>query len=164
MTALDLQAISNNNIKPLVEEWLIAFPDLFLVNISCKGGRVGHKLEILVDGDSGIGIDSVVALTRFLNEKLAENDPFPGVWNLEVSSPGVDYPLTFERQFRKNISRTLKVTLQDGSILEGKLTNVSDSLVILSITEKQKGKKAETRSESLTYSMIKKTQIIVAFK
>jgi hypothetical protein len=48
--------------------------------------------------------------------------------------------------------------------LEGKLVDVSDSLVILSITEKQKGKKAETRSESLTYSMIKKTQIIVAFK
>jgi ribosome maturation factor RimP len=164
MTALDLQAITNTIIKPLVEEWLVAFPDLFLVNISCKGGRVGHKLEILVDGDGGIGIDSVVSLTRFLNEKLAENDPFPGVWNLEVSSPGVDYPLTSERQFRKNINRTLKVTLQDGSTLEGKLVDVSDSLVILSITEKQKGKKAETRSESLTYSMIKKTQIIVAFK
>jgi ribosome maturation factor RimP len=164
MTAIDLQAITRDVITPLVHEWLLNEPELFLVAVSCKGGRVGHKLEILVDGDLGIGIDSVVSLTRFLNEKLAENDPFPGVWNLEVSSPGVDYPLTTERQFRKNIGRSIKITLPDASLVEGKLTEVSATEITMSVTEKLKGKKAETKLQTLPYSMIKKTQIIVAFK
>jgi ribosome maturation factor RimP len=164
MTAIDLQIITREVITPMIHSWLESQPELFLVAVTCKGGRVGHKLEILVDGDQGIGIDSVVALTRHLNEALTENDPFPGVWHLEVSSPGVDYPLATERQFRKNIGRTLSLTLQDNIVVEGKLTEVGTDSISLSITEKQKGKKAETRLQTLPYSMIKKTQIIIAFK
>jgi len=71
------------------------------------------KLIILVDGDKGIGIADCALLAGMLvspgGRNLVEN-----AYNLEVSSPGIEAPLTLARQYVKNIGRQLAIKIADG--------------------------------------------------
>jgi Uncharacterized protein conserved in bacteria len=85
-------------------------------------------------------------------------------YRIEVSSPGVDFPLSSERQYRKNIGRELKVFLQDGKELKGKLISVSESGIVLEAKMKEKGKKAVLQEVNVAFEDIKKSVVQVSFK
>ncbi len=102
----------------LVEEKIADRPDLFLVEVKMHGNG---KLMILVDGDSGLSIQDCVAISRHVGFHLEEENAIDQAYNLEVSSPGVDTPLKLQRQYVKNMGRSLGIKLKDGSKIEGKL-------------------------------------------
>ena len=83
---------------------------------------------------------------------------------LEVSSPGLDFPLSSKRQYLKNIGRKLKVSLQDGKELEGELLAVGDAEIRLKVKVKEKGKKATEEEMPLPLDQIKKSIVLVSFK
>jgi len=85
-------------------------------------------------------------------------------YRIEVSSPGVDFPLSSERQYRKNFGRELKVFLQDGKELKGKLIAVSESGIVLEAKMKEKGKKAVLQEVNVAFEDIKKSVVQVSFK
>jgi ribosome maturation factor RimP len=85
-------------------------------------------------------------------------------YRIEVSSPGVDFPLSSERQYRKNVGRELKVFLQDGKELKGKLISVSESGIVLEAKMKEKGKKAVLQEVNVAFEDIKKSVVQVSFK
>lgn len=76
-------------------------------------GRAGRPVfRVIVDRrDQEISIDDCAYLTRKLRNYLREHAQGAGDWRLEVSSPGIGYPLRQMWQFRKNRGRLLKVTI-----------------------------------------------------
>jgi len=148
-------------VKALVEEKIADKPNLFLVDVKFHSNG---KLMILVDGDNGIGIDECVAISRHVGFHLEEENVIETAYNLEVSSPGIDTPLTLTRQYAKNIGRNLAIKMADGAKREGKLSGITEDAVIIEETIKNKGKKAETVESVIPINTITETKVLISFK
>jgi ribosome maturation factor RimP len=122
------------------------------------------KLMILVDGDHGIGIDDIAAISRHVGFKLEEENVIETAYNLEVSSPGIDTPLTTIRQYLKNIERNLSIKMADGAKKEGKLTGITEDAIIIEEKVKEKGKRAEIIESVIPVSKITETKVLISFK
>ena len=95
-----------------------------------------HRIvTCIVDGESAHNLDQVTSVSRDISALLDEA-PFMGEtpFTLEVTSPGVDRPLTKPRHFKKNKDRLLRIVKTDGSVVTGRIKESSDSTVTL--TEK----------------------------
>ena len=148
-------------VAELVEEKIADRPDLFLVDVKMHSNG---KLIILVDGDKGIGIADCVAISRHVGFHLEEEGTIETAYNLEVSSPGIDTPLTLPRQYVKNISRQLGIKMADGSKREGKLTALTEDAIVIEEQVKQKGKKAEVIESVIPINQITETKVLISFK
>jgi ribosome maturation factor RimP len=145
----------------LVEEKIADMPNLFLVDVKMHSNG---KLIVLVDGDDGIGIADCVAISRHVGFHLEEENVIDTPYNLEVSSPGIDTPLTLQRQYAKNIGRTLSIKMDDGTKREGKLLSAADSEITIEETIKEKGKKAVTVESTIPTDKITETKVLISFK
>jgi len=99
--------------------------DLEDVAVAQAGRR--SVVRVLVDRDGGIDLDGVAEASRLVSDTLDELDERePGLlgpsYVLEVSSPGVDRPLTAPRHWRRNIGRLVTVTLVAGGTVTGRVT------------------------------------------
>jgi ribosome maturation factor RimP len=79
-------------------------------------------------------------------------------FTLEVTSPGIDRPLTLPRHFAKNLTRLLKVTLNDGNVVTGRIASNSDTSVLLEVAEKK-----ETKELSIDFIDIKRAVVEIEF-
>ncbi len=98
-----------------------------------------HRIvTCIVDGQSSLNMDQVTAVSRAISELLDEAT-FMGEapFTLEVTSPGVDRPLTKPRHFAKNVDRLLKVMRHDGEVVTGRISGNTESELTLSVTEKK---------------------------
>lgn len=135
----------------------------FLVDVVISAKRGPKKVLILLDGDHGVTIDHCARLSRILGQLLDEEELIDDKYMLEVSSSGVDYPITLDRQYRKNIGRNIKVSLKDGTEAKGKLMEVNENGILLD-REKKKGKKMEYELSKLLFLEIDKSIVQVSFK
>lgn len=148
-------------IRKLAEENLS--PDKFVVDVLVSGKKLPRRVLVIIDGDEGVTIDDCADLSRILS-KVFEDRAYFGDDNylLEVSTPGLDHPLKFKRQYFKNTGRNLKVVTKDAT-KEGKLKEVTDERIVL-VQETGTGKKKETREIEIPFSEIEKTFVTVSFK
>lgn len=148
-------------VRELIEEKITDKPNLFIVDVKM---HANGKLIILVDGDNGIGIDDIAAISRYVGFKLEEENVIETAYNLEVSSPGIDTPLTSLRQYLKNIERNLSIKMADGTKREGKLTGITEDAIVIEEKVKEKGKKAEIVESVIPISKITETKVLISFK
>ena len=119
-----------------------------------------HRIvTCIVDGDSSLNLDQVTSVSRVISELLDEAE-FMGEtpFTLEVTSPGVDRPLTLPRHFAKNNDRLLKVIRLDGSEVIGRIASNTDDSVTLLVTLKK-----ESREEVISLSDIKRALVEIEF-
>jgi ribosome maturation factor RimP len=149
-------------ILDLVEKHL---PDEEHFIVEVKIDRVADKTKILilVDANQGMTIAACASLSRALSGELETNELLEEAYTLEVSSPGLDYPLTEKRQYLKNIGRTLKVFLLTGEEVSGKLKEVEEQGIKLVVTKKEKGKKSVEEEHSFAFNELKKSIVQVSF-
>ncbi len=148
-------------VKELVEEKIADKPNLFLVDVKMHSNG---KLIVLVDGDKGVGIDDCVAISRHVGFHLEEENVIDNAYNLEVSSPGIDMPLTLIRQYVKNIGRNLAIKMADGNKREGKLNGLTEDAIIIEEKIKEKGKKADVQESVIPINQITETRVLISFK
>ena len=87
---------------------------LVLLELRRRGQRNSSVLEVIVDSETGVALDELAELSRWVGALLdTAEEALPGRYRLEVSSGGLDRPLEHEWQYRKNIGRLLKVTFDD---------------------------------------------------
>ncbi|GAB5900356.1 ribosome maturation factor RimP [Mycolicibacterium mageritense] len=79
------------------------------------------RITVVADGDQGLDLDSLAELSRTASELLDQLDRGDTPYVLEVTSRGVDRPLTEAKHFRRNRARKAALTLADGSTLTGRL-------------------------------------------
>ena len=116
------------------------------------------RITVIADGDEPLDLDSVAALSRSASEALDRIDTPPYV--LEVTSPGVDRPLTTEKHYRRARGRKVELTLSDGSQLIGRLGEIRGGTVRLVVRE---GAKANFSVRELPLEGITKAVVQVEF-
>ena len=110
----------------------------FLEDINIVTPGQHRIVTVIVDGESALNLDQVTVASKLVSELLDEatfmgETPF----TLEVTSPGIDRPLTLPRHFSKNATRLLKVVKTDGDVVTGRITSNTDVDVTLTVTEKK---------------------------
>jgi ribosome maturation factor RimP len=111
--------------------------DLEDVTVTAAGRR--SLVRVTVDADGGIDLDAVATVSRLVSDALdadAQDPKSPralaGAYVLEVSSPGVDRPLTEPRHWRRAVGRLVKVEVAGRSIT-GRIAAADDSGVTLEV-------------------------------
>jgi len=128
--------------------------DLEAVDVQSMGRR--RLLRVLVDRDGGISLDEVAELSRTLSEALdADETMGEQPYVLEVSSPGVERPLTLPRHWRRARTRLVDVTLADGTHLTGRVADSDDAGVVLT---------TDDGPRTLTFDQITHALIQVEFR
>lgn len=106
--------------------------DVEAVEITPAGKR--RIVRVAVDKDGGVTLDDVADATRAVSAVLDDSDVLGEMpYTLEVTSRGVDRPLTLPRHWRRNADRLVKVTLADGEVLTGRVTSSDDTGVVLDV-------------------------------
>jgi len=99
--------------------------DLEAVDLTKAGKR--SVLRVAVDKDGGVDLDDVADATREVSRTLDESDVMGGgSYTLEVSSPGVDRPLTLPRHWRRNATRLVKMDLAGGDEITGRIVGADE--------------------------------------
>jgi len=100
--------------------------DVEAVELTPAGKR--RVLRVAVDKDGGVTLDDVADVTREVSRVLDESDVMGELpYTLEVTSRGVDRPLTLPRHWRRNTGRLVAVTATDGSSVTGRITGSDDA-------------------------------------
>jgi ribosome maturation factor RimP len=126
-------------IKPIVEN-----SGYFLEEITLIGGSP-KVLTVVIDSVDALTLDQVTIVTKEISAVLADT-PYP----LEVTSPGIERPLILARHWRKNLGRLVKISLHDGSVVSGRIREVSESAATIDDT-------------SIEYATIKTALIEIEF-
>lgn len=156
-------------IKEKVEEIATRY-NQELVDIELGTFRDNKTIKIIVGSQKGPTIDDLTGITREFNKFIEEENPISFEFDLEVSSPGLDRPLTTIGDFRRNIERKIKITwfskkedknvhdsgyikavdsekeiisleLEKGGLLELDLISVVKAKIIVEMKKKKKKKK-----------------------
>jgi ribosome maturation factor RimP len=106
--------------------------DVEAIELTPAGRR--RLLRVAVDKDGGVTLDDIAEATRVVSRVLDESDAMgEQPYTLEVTSPGVDRPLTLPRHWRRNQGRLVKVSLSGGETVTGRITGGADGQVTLDV-------------------------------
>lgn len=106
--------------------------DVEAVEITPAGKR--RVLRVAVDKDGGVTLDDVADATREVSRVLDASDVMgEHPYTLEVTSRGVDRPLTLPRHWRRNADRLVKVTQVDGTSMTGRIVEAGEGEVTLDV-------------------------------
>ncbi|WP_431239645.1 ribosome maturation factor RimP [Mycolicibacterium aichiense] len=94
------------------------------------------RVTVIADGDKPLDLDTVAALSRSASALLDDLISGDDAYVLEVTSPGVDRPLTAEKHFRRAHARLVDAELADGTTVTARLGVVSDDAVDLVVRER----------------------------
>lgn len=87
-------------------------------------------VKAVVDGEDGIGLDEVAKISRAVSEVLDENEHLlAGAYTLEVTSPGLDRPLTLPRHWRRARRRQVRITPVEGEAYLGRVGKAGEDSV-----------------------------------
>jgi ribosome maturation factor RimP len=89
------------------------------------------RITVVADGDEAVDLATIAELSRSASQLLDGVDDKFVPYVLEVTSPGVDRPLTAEKHYRRARGRKVEVTLTDGSVLTGRLGQTDSGTVRL---------------------------------
>ena len=106
--------------------------DLEALEVTPAGRR--RLLRVAVDKDGGVTMDDVAEATKEISRVLDASDAMgEQPYTLEVTSPGIDRPLTLPRHWRRNAGRLVKVRTQGGESVLGRITSSDDDAVRLDV-------------------------------
>ena len=110
--------------------------DLEDVTVSPAGKR--QVVRVVVDRDGGVDLDDVAAVSRAVSGALDEADEadptlLGGAYVLEVSSPGVDRPLTEARHWRRSTGRLVQAELATGEVVLGRVVGADTLEAVLDV-------------------------------
>ncbi|MBS1651095.1 MAG: ribosome assembly cofactor RimP [Bacteroidetes bacterium] len=135
---------------------------IFLTGIKISAD---NHINVFIDGDNGVSISDCVALSRYLEKALNENNE---LFSLDVSSHGANSPIVLERQYPKHIGRDFIIKLTNGEKLEGCLKEVTKSQLQLEYQTREnkpvgKGKVTVTKQHIININQIQESKIKLKF-
>jgi ribosome maturation factor RimP len=130
---------------------------LHLVDVELKGGASNPLLRVYIDKASGVSHADCQTVSEQLSAMLDVEDPFPGRYVLEVSSPGLDRKLTKPSDFTYFAGRRARLVLKqavgDQNVMEGRLAGFENGRVRLD--------RGENGLQELDLANIRKAQLVV---
>ncbi len=102
-------------LRPITDEL-----GLDILRVSLGGGGRSQMLKVIVDQAGGVGADALARVSRGLALQMDAEDLIKGAYRLEVTSPGLDWPLQSEADFTRHQGEWLKVSFLEGTSWEGR--------------------------------------------
>ena len=86
-----------------------------LVRVQMSGGRQHSRLQVMAEraDQRGMTVDDCAEISRAVSALLDVEDPIAGSYDLEVSSPGIDRPLTRPRDFERFAGQEAKIEMRE---------------------------------------------------
>ncbi|MBK9982430.1 MAG: ribosome assembly cofactor RimP [Saprospiraceae bacterium] len=154
------QTTALNHLEPLIrstfEEGRCG--EYYLVDLEISASK---HISVYVDGDEGVSLDACTQISRILESILDVEPTLGGIYTLEVSSPGVNRPLKYTRQYLKHTGRTLRIELLNGSKVEVVLTNTGHDSITVEL--KPVDKKSKPESKEIPFGEIKEAYVTIQF-
>ncbi len=97
----------SERVREIAEE--VVRDPLYIVEVNVRGQRGSRVVEVFVDSDEVLSVEDLASASREIGFMLETADVIDGKYNLNVSSPGADRPLTTPRHFIKNVGREVTV-------------------------------------------------------
>ncbi len=108
MTTATDRPTSSERVHALVEE-VLAGSAHFLVDLEVRGAKGSQAVDVFIDSDETLDAKTLASISREVAFLIDTEEAIVGRYRLTVSTPGVDRPLKFPRQYKKNIGRDLRV-------------------------------------------------------
>ena len=105
--------------------------NLFLIDLIVRGSESSKVIEVFIDGEINITADECALVSREISKRIDEKELLKS-YRLDVSSPGVDRPLIYLKQYPKHLNRLFEVeynTSSESLIFKGKLISVEDEVL-----------------------------------
>ena len=115
-----------SELAPIVEEH-----DALLVDVEIAGSKSQPSVRILVHKEPAISLSTCEQISREIADFLDVEDPIPGRYRLEVTSPGLDRPLITDGDFARAKGHLLKVVLLSGKNHSGRLVGWDSKQITL---------------------------------
>ncbi|MEV7012838.1 ribosome maturation factor RimP [Streptosporangium sp. NPDC051022] len=126
-------AISRDRLMKLLEP-VVGAEGLDLEDVTVTPAGKRRLLRVVVDRDGGVSLDDVAEVSLAVSAALDAGDAMGAApYVLEVSSPGVDRPLTEPRHWRRAVKRLVKADLRDGTQVEGRIVATDETGVELDV-------------------------------
>jgi ribosome maturation factor RimP len=128
--------------------------DLEALEVTAAGRR--RRVSVVVDADGGVDLDQCAELSHALAAAMDAGDVLgDSPYTLEVSSPGVARPLRLPRHWRRNIGRLVRVVLEDGNDVLGRIQIADETGAVLEV---------DGSSRRLPYDAIRTARVQVEFR
>jgi ribosome maturation factor RimP len=112
----------------------------------------------MIDGVAPLSLDEVTVVSREISAILDESPLLTEAFTLEVTSPGIERPLTLPRHWTKNLTRIVKATLNDETEVSGRLTEFDEVRAVL--VENIKGR---MKTHEVAFADIKRANVEIEF-
>jgi ribosome maturation factor RimP len=134
-------------IRPIIEA-----AGNYLEEVKIISAGKSKIITVIVDSDSYLNLDQITAITKLISEKIEGIAALgESSFTLEVTSPGIERPLTLARHWKKNLGKLVKIHFLDGGEVTGRITGSSPVSVTL-------------ESGTYKFSDIKKALLQIEFK
>jgi ribosome maturation factor RimP len=118
----------------------------------------GNFIRIIVDSEQALTLNDTANLTRSIKNSVETVSGFPDGVRIEVSTPGLDWPLSKPFQYRKNLNRNLEVVYNE----DKSSTNITGK--IISVGDESFELESGNKTLSLDYDQVKSALVKISFK
>jgi len=136
--------------------------ELEIYDLEFSGGVVRVEVDTPPGQESGVSLDKIALITRLLGRELDHNDPVPGRYTLEVSSPGLERNLRraehYQREVGKTVSLRLHTAIDGARRFQGILAAATPQEITVHILPE--GKRAEARSITIDIANIDRAKTV----
>ena len=134
-------------IRPIIEATGNYLEELTITS----AGKV-KILTVIVDSDTHLNLDQITAVTKEISEVIEALEGLgESAFTLEVTSPGLDRPLTKPRHWRKNLDRLVKIIMTSGQEVQGRIGDATERTVLIG-------------DQKVSYEDIKRAVLEIEFK
>ena len=144
----------SDEIKNIIEPFLEDGQILMDVTHDVRGNFV----RIIVDSEQALTLNDTANLTRSIKNSVETVSGFPDGVRIEVSTPGLDWPLSKPFQYRKNLNRNLEVVYNE----DKSPTNITGK--IISVGDESFELESGNKTLSLDYDQVKSALLKISFK
>src|SRR5438445_10215074 len=125
-----------DRVRALARE-ILDFAGMEMVHLEMKREPGGLLLRLFIDKEGGVTLDDCTRISRQLSAQLDLDDPIPGRYTLEVSSPGLDRPLYDDRDYARFAGRRVRLStfapIEGRRNFVGRLVGLFDGTVRLAV-------------------------------
>jgi len=136
---------------------------LYLVDATVSSS---NAINVEIDCmEGGVAIIDCMSVSRNIEHNMEED----AVFELLVTSPGLDKPFKVHQQYLKNIEKEVSVVFKEHGSVTGTLKEVGDDKIVVETSSKERleGKKKKVlvvKQNEIPFSNIKETRVVISFK
>jgi ribosome maturation factor RimP len=123
----------NQNIENIrqIAQQIAEQNNLFLIDLIVRGTESSRVIEVFIDGEINITADECALVSREMSKQIDEKELLKS-YRLDVSSPGVDRPLIYLKQYSKHLNRLFEIECNISDLIttfKGKLISIKDEVL-----------------------------------